>query len=301
MVRLREFTMAEAEVFLDPENPNHPDFEKMAGESLRLWLAKDQEKKIEKITEVTAGEAVKQKLTCNELMAYYLALTNIFLQGLGIPPEAVRFREQMKGQRAHYSSETWDAEIFTKRFGWIEVTGIAYRTDYDLSRHIKHSKEDLTVFVGGKKVTCHVVEPSYGIDRPFYCVLEHSYVFDGKRKYLKLRKDLAPVQAGVFPLLNKDGLPEKAGEVQEMLKSCGFVVEYDEAGSIGRRYLRADEIGTPYCVTVDHRTLQDGTVTIRDRDTTAQIRLLIQNLPVALLSLLCNEINFESAGEPVKA
>ena len=301
MVRLREFTMAEAEVFLDPENPNHPDFEKMAGESLRLWLAEDQEKKIEKITEVTAEEAVKQKLTCNELMAYYLALTNIFLQGLGIPSEAVRFREQLKGQRAHYSSETWDAEIFTKRFGWIEVTGIAYRTDYDLSRHIKHSKEDLTVFVGGKKVTCHVVEPSYGIDRPFYCVLEHSYVSDGKRKYLKLRKDLAPVQAGVFPLLNKDGLPEKAGEVQEMLKSCGFVVEYDEAGSIGRRYLRADEIGTPYCVTVDHRTLQDGTVTVRDRDTTAQIRLLIQNLPVALLSLLCGETSFESAGEPVKA
>jgi glycyl-tRNA synthetase len=223
------------------------------------------------------------------------------LHELGIPPEAIRFREQVKGQRAHYSSETWDAEIFTKRFGWIEVTGVAYRTDYDLSRHIQHSKEDLTVFVEGRKVVCHVVEPSYGIDRPFYCVLEHSYVSDGKRKYLKLRKDLAPVQAGVFPLMGKDGLPEKASEVQEMLKSCGFVVEYDESGSIGRRYLRADEIGTPYCVTVDHRTLQDGTVTLRDRDTTAQVRLEIGKLPEMLLTLLCDETPFESAGEPVKS
>jgi len=301
MVRLREFTMAEAEVFLDPENPKHPNFERMAGENLRLWLARDQEKGVEKLTEVTAGEAVKQGLTRNELIAYYLALTNVFLQGLGIPPEAIRFREQTKGQRAHYSHETWDAEIFTKRFGWIEVTGIAYRTDYDLSRHIQHSKEDLTVFVDGRKIVCHVVEPSYGIDRPFYCMLEHSYTSDGKRKYLKLRKDLAPVQAGVFPLMSKDGLPEKAGEVQETLKSCGFAVEYDAAGSIGRRYTRADEIGTPYCVTIDHRTLQDGTVTMRDRDTTAQVRVPIQNLPVFLLSLLCDEISFESAGEPVKA
>ncbi|MEW6222593.1 MAG: glycine--tRNA ligase [Candidatus Hadarchaeota archaeon] len=301
MIRLREFTMAEAEVFFDPEDPRHPNFERMAGEKLRLWQAEDQADGKENFIEVAAGEAVEKKMICNQLMAYYMALTKIFIQELGIPAEAIRFREQGAGQRSHYSSETWDAEIMTKRFGWIEVTGIAYRTDYDLSRHIQQSGEDLTAFAGGKKVVCHVVEPSYGIDRPFYCLLEHAYFSDGKRSYLKLKKGMAPVQAGVFPLQNKDGLPEKASELCGMLRCEGLVVGYDDSGSIGRRYLRADEVGTPYCVTVDYRTLEDDTVTLRERDTTAQVRLPAKKLPETINSLICGKISFESAGEPVKA
>ncbi|MFN4133163.1 MAG: glycine--tRNA ligase [Candidatus Hadarchaeales archaeon] len=302
MIRLREFTMAEAEVFFDPEVPHHPKFSKVKEEMLRLWLAKAQMAGSSEIVEVTAGEAVERKIVCNELMAYYLVLTKKFLEDIGIPSEAIRFREQTPGQRAHYSKETWDAEVFTKRFGWIEVTGIAYRTAYDLSRHSEFSKVDLAAFLEEKKkkVVCHVVEPSYGIDRPFYCVLEHAYTDDGKRKYLKLKKDLAPVEVAVLPLLTKDGLPAKALEVFEHLKKEGLRAELDEAGSIGRRYMRADEIGTPFCVTIDHRTLQDQTVTIRDRDSTKQIRVAVSSLSEILRKLLRDEIPFEGAGDLVE-
>jgi glycyl-tRNA synthetase len=299
MIRLREFTMAETEVFFDPKNPNHPNFPAVAEEKLHLWLAKDQVEGKEELIEISAEEAVKRKLVCNQLMGYYLALTKRFLVELGIPENAIRFREQTPGQRAHYSKETWDAEVFTKRYGWVEVTGIAYRTDYDLSGHMGYSKEDLTAFIEEEKrrVVCHVVEPSYGIDRPFYCVLEHAWTKEGKRKLLKLKKYLAPIEAGVFPLITRDGLPEKAREVEKHLKAAGFLVEYDDSGSIGRRYARADEIGTPYCITIDHQTLEDGTVTIRDRDTTKQIRVGVEDLQGVLGRLLRDEISFEEAGQ----
>ncbi len=303
IIRLREFTMAEAEVFFDPEDPHHPKFKDAANEVLRLWLAGDQEKGKERLTEVTAEQAVKKKLVCNELMAYYLALTKRFLLDLGIPEGAIRFREQTKGQRAHYSAETWDAEVSTERFGWVEVAGLAYRTDYDLSGHAKFSGKDLTMFSADKKrkVLCHVVEPSYGIDRPLYCVLEHAYAEEKKRTYMRLKKSLAPIDVGVFPLLNRDGMPEKAREVCEKLKREGLMAVHDNSGSIGRRYARADEVGTPYCVTVDHKTLEDDTVTIRDRDTMTQIRVLVGGLHGVLRSLLRDEIKFGEAGAQVGA
>ena len=302
IIRLREFTMAEAEVFFDPNDPHHPNFSRLAGEKIRLWRAEEQIKGNEHIVEVTAEEAVEKKYIHNELIAYYAVLTKKFLLDLGIPYEAIRFREQKPWQRAHYSSETWDAEVHTERFGWVEVAGIANRTDYDLSRHAKFSGEDMTMTLGDgeRKVLCHVVEPSYGIDRPLYCVLEHAYTAEGDRKYLKLKKWLAPVEVGVFPLLRRDGLPEKAIEVQNLLRKRGIIAEYDEAGSIGRRYARADEIGVPYCVTVDHQTLNDGTVTIRERDTTKQVRVALENLSELLTSLIGDLVDFEKIGEPVK-
>ncbi len=304
VIRLREFTMAEAEIFFDPDNPKHPKFKEIADEKLRLWLADDQKREKKGLTEVAAEEALKKKLVCNELMAYHLAYAKRFLLDLGIPEEAIRFREQTPGERAHYSSETWDAEVLSEKFGWIEVAGLAYRTDYDLSRHAKFSKEDLTVFVQeeggpGKKVLCHVVEPSYGIDRPLYCVLEHSLTEDGKRSYLKLKKELAPIEVEVFPLLNRDGLPEKAREVFEVLKGESFFGKYDNSGTIGRRYARADEVGAPYCVTIDHQTLKDGTVTIRERDSTEQIRVNVDELPQVLRDLLEDKVRFQQAGQQI--
>lgn len=301
IIRLREFTMAEAEVFFDPDDPHHPRFSELVNDRLRLWRADDQVEGKEQLTEITVGQAVKQRLVCNELMAYYLAFTKRFLLDLGIPNKAIRFREQTPGQRAHYSSETWDAEVLTERFGWVEVTGLAYRTDYDLSRHAQFSGEDLTIFSANKnrKVLCHVIEPSYGIDRPFYCLLEYAYTREKERKYLRFKKGLAPIEICVFPLLNRDGLPEKALKVHEALKLKGFMIEYDDAGSIGRRYARADEIGTPYCVTIDHQTLKDDTVTIRDRDTTVQVRVAFNEISNALRSLLRDELMLDKVGEPI--
>lgn len=301
IMRLREFTMAEAEVFFDPADPHHPRFGEVRGERLRLWPAENQIEGKGEI-EVTAGEAVEKKIVCNELMAYYLVVTKRFLRRLGIPEHAMRFREQTPAQRAHYSSETWDAEVLTRRFGWVEVAGIAYRTDYDLSRHMKYSGENLTAFIESRNesVVCHVVEPSYGIDRPLYCALEHAYVREGERKYLKLPPELAPVEVSVLPLLKRDGLDEKAKEVWAILRRSGFLADYDESGSIGRRYARADEIGTPYCVTVDHRTLEDETVTIRERDSTEQRRVKISELPEVLRGLLCGLLDFKSVGSEHK-
>jgi len=301
IIRLREFTMAEAEVFFDPDDPHHPNFSKCADEKIRLWRAEDQIKDKDKLIEITAKDAVEKKCVCNELMAYYIVLTKKFLLELGIPYEAIRFREQKPGQRAHYSSETWDAEVSTERFGWVEVAGLANRTNYDLSRHAKFSGEDMMILGGNeRKILCHVVEPSYGIDRPLYCTLEYAYTTEGKRKYLKLKKWLAPVDVGVFPLLKRDGLPEKAIQVQKSLRLKGFMADYDDAGSIGRRYARADEIGTPYCVTIDHQTLKDDTATIRDRDTSKQVRINLDDLPDILRSLIRDEKKFEDVGQPVK-
>ncbi len=296
MIRLREFTMAELEVFFDPEGPSHPRFSVLGEDTLKLWRAGR-----EKIVDMEVREAVEKGVVCNELMGYYMGLTKRFLIELGIPEENIRFREQTERQRAHYSKETWDAEVRTERFGWIEVAGIAYRTDYDLSRHSKFSKEDLTVFLQSenRRITCHVLEPSFGIDRIFYCVLEHSYKHDGKRKYLSLKRELAPIDVCVFPLMNRDGLPEKAITVHELLRKRKFSVVYDASGSIGRRYARADEIGIPYCITIDHQTLEDHSVTIRDRDTTKQVRSSIEDLPSTLRSLLNGELEFESAGTPL--
>ena len=135
IIRLREFTMAEAEIFFDPDNPKYPGFEAIADERVRLWLASDQEAESDKITEVTAREALEKKIACNEIMAYHLAYAKLFLLDLGIPNDAIRFREQIASERAHYSSETWDVEVKTERFGWVEVAGLANRSDYDLSSH----------------------------------------------------------------------------------------------------------------------------------------------------------------------
>lgn len=305
IIRLREFTMAEAEVFYAPDDPSHPKFERVKDERLRLWLAEDQADDNTELVETTAGEALDKGLIYSELLAYHVAYSKRFLLSIGIPEKMIRLREQVSGERAHYSKETWDLEVHTENFGWVEAAGIAYRTDYDLSRHSKFSDSDMTVYFQkrgekeGKKVLPHVVEPSFGIDRCLYCALEHSYTEDGDKSYFKLRKEIAPIEVGVFPLITSDGLPERASEVFESLKDEGLHSNYDDSGSIGKRYARADEVGVPYCVTVDHQTLEDSTVTIRERDSTDQIRVKIEDLPRIVERLLKGKIEFDQAGELV--
>lgn len=284
VIRLREFTMAEAEVFFDPRNPRPSAF--LADEKLRLLLASGE-------LEVTAGEAAAGKLVCNEMMAHQLALAKRFLVEVGLQEGSLRFREQKPAERAHYSSQTFDLEVLTRQFGWVEVAGIAYRTDYDLSRHSSFSGVDLSVTVGGRKFFPHVIEPSFGIDRIFYCVLEQAYTQQEKRRFLRLKADLAPIQVGVFPLMPKEDLSARAREIYQECRKH-FSTIYDESGSIGRRYVRADEVGTPYCVTIDYQTLADGSVTIRDRDTAEQVRV---SEPVRILAgLISGKLRFRDAG-----
>jgi glycyl-tRNA synthetase len=132
--------------------------------------------------------------------------------------------------------------------------------------------------ISGEKVLPHVIEPSHGIDRITYCLLEHAYNEEEDRTYLKLKPEVAPVKVGVFPLVNKQGMPEIAMEIKDKLRKNGIIAEYDDSGAIGRRYMRMDEVGTPFCITVDGQTLEDGTITIRHRDTREQIRIKIDEV-----------------------
>ena len=278
LIRLREFHQAEIEVFFDPDNPECPFFHEVEEKDIPL-LTREAQKEGKEASMINVKEAVETGLIPNEWLGFFLAKEFEFYTKLGIPPECLRFRHMLPEETPHYSKGNFDLEIKFD-FGWKEVVGNAYRTDYDLRRHSEFSKKDLSVDVNGKKVLPHVVEPSFGIDRTILAVLLFSFRekgYDRDWNWMKLPNFLAPFHAAVFPLVSKDGLPEKAREIFEVLKK-ELEVFYDEKGSIGKRYARADEIGIPACVTIDYQTMEDETVTIRDRDTKQQKRVKIEKL-----------------------
>jgi glycyl-tRNA synthetase len=209
---------------------------------------------------------------------------------LGLRPDHLRLREHDPDELSHYSSGTADVEYLFP-IGWSELEGIANRGDFDLTQHAKYSGEKLEYFDPQTKerYVPHVIEPAAGADRATLAFLVDAYdeeEVDGEqRTVLKLHPRLAPVKVAVLPLVRKDGQPEVAQEVYAALRGR-MQSEYDEGGSIGKRYRRQDEIGTPFCVTIDHQTLEDRTVTVRDRDTLAQDRVAIDELPDVLAARL---------------
>ena len=212
---------------------------------------------------------------------YWKDFCKNWLISLGVKEENIRLRDHSKEELSHYSNATTDIE-FTFPFGWGELWGIASRTDFDLSKHMEFSKQDLTYLdpETNEKYIPYVIEPSLGCDRVALAFLCNSYeeqeIAEGDvRTVLHLHPALAPYKVAVLPLSKK--LSDKANEVYEML-SKKFMCDYDEAGSIGKRYRREDEIGTPYCVTIDFDTLEDNQVTVRDRDTMEQVRISIDEL-----------------------
>ena len=216
-----------------------------------------------------------------EWFKYWKDYAENWLLSLGIKKENIRLRDHSKEELVFYSKATTDIE-FNFPFGWGELWGIADRTDYDLSRHMEHSKEDLTYqdLETKEKYIPYVIEPSLGADRVVLAFLCNAYEEEeidkgDVRTVLHLHPALAPYKVAILPLSKK--LSEKANEVYDKL-SKKFMCDYDETGSIGKRYRRQDEIGTPFCVTIDFDTLEDETVTIRDRDTMEQIRLKIDEL-----------------------
>ena len=216
-----------------------------------------------------------------EWFDYWRNYCKQFLLNLGIEEKNIRLRDHSPEELVFYSKGTTDIE-FAFPFGWGELWGIANRTDYDLSRHMEHSKQDLTYLdpETNERYVPYCIEPSLGADRVTLAFLCNSY-FEEKvgegdvRTVLKLHPALAPYKVAVLPLSKK--LSEKADEVYSEL-SKHFMCDYDEAGSIGKRYRREDEIGTPFCVTIDFDTLEDGCVTVRDRDTMEQIRIKIEEV-----------------------
>jgi len=279
LIRLRAFNQMEVEMFVDTKEINkHPRFGEIEDIKIRI-LTREAQKEKGKETTLTAKEAVERGIVPNQYLAYFLAKENQFYQSIGLPFEAFRFRHMLPEETPHYSKGNFDLEI-NFDFGWKEVVGNAYRTDHDLKSHMKKSGVDLTVTLDdGSKIIPHVVEPSFGIERTIYSILLYCYKDDKERgwEWFSFPPDIAPYAAGVFPLVNKDGLQEKAKEVFKLLKKY-FDVFYDEKGSIGRRYARADEVGTPFGVTIDYDTMENNTVTLRYRDTTKQDRVKIEDL-----------------------
>ncbi len=372
-VRLREFTIADIEFFFDPEDPECSMLKDVEDESLWLIPAELKRKDVKEAVEVTLKEALERGYIKTEWQAYFMVLARRFLKELGVPDDKQRFIEKLEWERAHYSAQGYDQQVYLDRWGWTEVSGHSYRTDFDLKQHMKSSGVDMQVFrkydvprkmvkvvvepvlskLGpafkkdaarvadillnadaeqvekalaergyysagllkvlpdhvkvvrkeveetGRRFIPHVVEPSFGVDRLVYVALEYAYAKRDDRALLRLPRELAPVQVGVYPLMAKDGLAEKAKQVCESLMLEGFATEYDDAGSIGRRYARADEIGTPLCITVDYQTLKDETVTLRDRDSWEQVRASIDGMPGNLRSYFKHGKEFGELGKNV--
>ena len=237
--RSREFEQMELQYYIQPD-------EKVSDETFEYW---------------------KQ-----ERMNWYL--------GLGLKKEKTRFRQHEKDERAHYARDAWDIEYETP-FGWKECEGIHNRGDWDLRRHSEFSGTDLSYLdqETGERYIPWVIETSGGVDRALLFFLLNAYEEDGGRVVLKLHPKLAPYKAAVFPLVaNKPELVDKARQIFRDLKGTGLNVAWDDRGNIGKRYYSQDEIGTPYCITVDYQTLEDGTVTVRDRDTMKQERVKLLEL-----------------------
>jgi len=217
-----------------------------------------------------------------ERMRWYL--------NLGMIEKNLRFRQHEEGERAHYAQDAWDIE-YDSPFGWKEFEGIHHRGNWDLSQHQKHSRVDMTYFdqETGEHFLPYIIETSGGVDRAALFFIIDAYCQEKDRIVLKLHPNLAPHKAAVFPLLaNKPDLVHKAKEIYSQLATHNsqLNVAWDDRGNIGKRYFAQDEIGTPYCVTIDFQTLEDDTVTIRDRDTTKQERVKVTDLAATLQSKL---------------
>ncbi len=289
LFRCREFEQMEIEYFIHPNDENkcfylnEVDMEK----EVIIFTAEDQinmeEPFIGKWKDVFS-------IVKDEWHGYWLYKTMEFLVLLGIDEKKIRLRQHLPEELSHYSKETWDIE-YEFDFGWKEIVGIANRGDYDLRQHIKHSNKDLSVYDENlkAKIVPYVIEPSFGLDRIFMAVLDSAYSLREGKAVLKLKPFLSPIRVGVFPLVKKDGLDDKAKEVYLLLKQRIEKVFYDDAGSIGKRYARMDEIGTPYCVTIDYQTLEDDSVTIRFRDSAEQERVGIKDLVDRIEELLESE------------
>ncbi|MDD5416449.1 MAG: glycine--tRNA ligase [Candidatus Aenigmarchaeota archaeon] len=285
LFRMREFEQMEMEFFMHPEKKNDCLIFKEI-ENVKANVLTSKEQPDGKMQKMTIAQLLDKKIIKTKWHAYWIGYRYKWFLDLGITPERLRLREHVPDELSHYSLATWDIE-YNYEFGWKELEGIADRTNFDLKQHAKFSKIDLSYFdpETNERVVPHVIEPSVGVDRILLTLMIDSYfeeeVKGEKRVVLKLKPNVAPFRVAILPLVKKDGLAEKATELFNEVKNK-FNCFYDESGSIGRRYRRMDEVGTPFCITVDHQTLEDGTVTIRNRDTMEQKRIKIKEIEKSL-------------------
>ncbi|MEK6852186.1 MAG: glycine--tRNA ligase [Candidatus Thermoplasmatota archaeon] len=287
--RMREFLQAELQIFFDPATWDaQVPFDSVAAKELHVAFADEKGKGA--FAMHAAKDLVARGLP--RFYVYHMAVVQDFYLGtLAVPPDRFRFAELSEKERAFYNKVHFDIELKQDSIGGFkEVGGVHYRTDHDLGGHQAASKERLEVSVDGRKVLPHVLELSFGVDRNLWAALDLAYA-TGEKTVLRLPPRLAPIPVAVFPLMAKDGLDGRASALHARLRRR-WRAFYDEGGSIGKRYARMDEVGTPFCVTVDHQTMQDGTVTVRERDSTAQQRVAEERLEAALAAMFAGERAF---------
>lgn len=285
LFRLREFEQMEMEFFVNPKKKNECDLGELGKLKVNIYDREMQVKK-EKHKEMTIEHCVREKTMKNKWQAYWIAVSYKWFLELGINQKKLRLRQHLKEELSHYAEDTWDLE-YNYPFGWKEIMGNANRGQFDLSQHQKFSGKNLEYYdeeEGERYIPYVASEPSLGVERAVLTFIIDAYTQEKERTVLRLHAKIAPIQVGVFPLVRKDGLNIKAKDIFNNLKN-EFRCFYDETGSIGRRYRRQDEIGTPYCITIDNQTMQDDTVTIRDRDSMKQWRLKIDELKEAIKKL----------------
>ncbi|MFX1384985.1 MAG: His/Gly/Thr/Pro-type tRNA ligase C-terminal domain-containing protein, partial [Promethearchaeota archaeon] len=283
VLRMRAFDQFELQLFIGKEQEmDFEEFKDIKNEKLPLLDWKLQEQNIDTPSIISLDQALKKKMIKKPAYGYCLYLGYYLTKILGYPDDVIRFRQHSPNERAHYADDAWDLEINTKQFNWVEICGIHDRTDYDLKRHGEFSKQNFEAFMGTDqrlKEIPQILEIAFGPDRIIYTLLETAFNVEDGRINLKLNPKLAPNTVAVFPLVrNKENIRNLAIKVHKNLLDNRITSFYDETGSIGKRYRRQDELGTPFCITIDYDSLEDNTVTLRERDTMEQIRIKIPDI-----------------------
>ncbi|MCD4759505.1 glycine--tRNA ligase [archaeon] len=282
--RTREFTQAEAQLFILKDMVRNFDkFDDFVNEELPLM--KYGAKKIQK---VRLGNVIKKSYMKKEAYAFMVYVAYKLVNDMGFDSKKIRIRQHNPSELAFYADDAWDIEINTERYGWFELCGVHDRKDYDLKRHSEFSKTKMVV--GGEYPT--ILEIAFGLERTTYALLENSLVDDKKRDWLVFEKGMAPIDVAIFPLMKREGMDDLAKEVFSELNN-EFVCVYDDSGSIGRRYRRMDEVGTSFCITVDHDSLKEKDVTIREIGSMAQFRVKISEVKQIVRDLLYGALKFE--------
>jgi glycyl-tRNA synthetase len=297
LFRCREFEQMEIEYFVDPKEKCPYEI----GDTEILVYSAEMQEGNKKPEKMKIKDALKKKIIKTDWHAYWLEQEFLWFVFLGASADKFRIRQHVSDEKSHYALDTWDLQ-YEFPFGWSELQGMANRTDFDLSQHQKFSKTNLEIVkADGKKILPHVIcEPSQGVGRALMVFLFDAYNFDEKRQnvVLKLHPKLAPVKAAIFPIIKK---PEYESLCKDILKDLReeWNVVYDKSGSIGRRYSRNDEVGTPMCITIDADSGKAGTVTIRDRDTTKQVKVKISDLREIVRKVVSGE-SLLNLGEEVQ-
>ena len=294
--RCREFEQMEIEYFIDPDKKEEvpKDLSNLDNLEIKVYSSDMQEKETEPEL-MTIKQALEKNLIALPWHAYWLANELNWFKSLGTNLDNFRIRQHLKQEKSHYATDTWDIE-YNFPFGWKELQGIADRGTYDLEAHESASGKDLKILQDNKKILPMVVcEPSLGVERAFIVFMLEAYNKNDKENtILKLSPKLSPVKAAILPLVKKDEiLTILAKEIYNTLKE-DLTVDYDESGSVGRRYARNDEIGTPFCLTIDNDSAKDKSLTIRDRDSGEQKRIKISSLEETLKNLISGKARFEN-------